>query len=212
MASLKTSFHYYRARYYDPQAGRFLNEDPSGFIGGINKYRFVRNSPLNWTDRFGTSENECDCPETNNNKMPLRRRLGLAFSGIANVVGGGAGMGLALGAETGTVGMATPLAAYVAVQGAGYFVQGITEVLVAVTGDNAGEALVEDASNATSHLSISGLVFGALPPRNPALGATARGVEGLVTTTVFEPERLPLQVLEAAHAAQEAMGLKCAAH
>ena len=27
---------YYRARYYDPQAGGFLSEDPSGFTGGTN--------------------------------------------------------------------------------------------------------------------------------------------------------------------------------
>jgi len=29
---------YYRARYYDPAAGRFLSEDPVEFQGGINFY------------------------------------------------------------------------------------------------------------------------------------------------------------------------------
>jgi RHS repeat-associated protein len=44
---------YYRARYYDPQAGKFLNEDPIRFRGGINKYRYVGNTPINRIDPTG---------------------------------------------------------------------------------------------------------------------------------------------------------------
>jgi len=44
---------YYRARYYDPQAGRFVLEDPIGFSGGINFYRYVRNQPLDNYDPLG---------------------------------------------------------------------------------------------------------------------------------------------------------------
>jgi len=29
----ETSLYYYRARYYDPNAGRFVSEDPLGFFG-----------------------------------------------------------------------------------------------------------------------------------------------------------------------------------
>jgi RHS repeat-associated protein len=36
----------YRARWYDPQQGRFLSEDPLGFKAGINLYSYVRNNPL----------------------------------------------------------------------------------------------------------------------------------------------------------------------
>jgi RHS repeat-associated protein len=32
----QTGLRYYRARYYDPVAGRFLTEDPIGFFGGVN--------------------------------------------------------------------------------------------------------------------------------------------------------------------------------
>lgn len=46
---------YYRARYYDPQAGRFLNEDDTRFRGGINFYRYARNSPARLSDPFGLS-------------------------------------------------------------------------------------------------------------------------------------------------------------
>ncbi len=44
---------YYRARYYDPQAGRFLSEDRLGFQGGADFYRYARNSPLMWNDPSG---------------------------------------------------------------------------------------------------------------------------------------------------------------
>ena len=44
---------YYRARYYDPNAGRFLNEDPTGFEGGINYYAYVWNNSGNLVDQTG---------------------------------------------------------------------------------------------------------------------------------------------------------------
>ncbi len=47
------NFSYYRARYYDPNAGRFLREDPLRFTGGINFYAYVRNRPVNKVDPFG---------------------------------------------------------------------------------------------------------------------------------------------------------------
>src|ERR1700693_2835771 len=41
----ETNLYFYRARYYDPAAGRFINEDLIGFGGGENFYRYVHNSP-----------------------------------------------------------------------------------------------------------------------------------------------------------------------
>jgi len=55
----EASLYYYRARYYDPHAGRFLSEDPVGFLGGINKYNYVFSDPANWVDNRGT----CPCPD-----------------------------------------------------------------------------------------------------------------------------------------------------
>jgi RHS repeat-associated protein len=45
--------YYNRARFYDPRSGRFTQPDPSGLVDGVNTYVFVRNNPLNYTDRTG---------------------------------------------------------------------------------------------------------------------------------------------------------------
>jgi RHS repeat-associated protein len=47
--------YYYRARYYDQNAGRFLTEDPLRFGGGANFYVYVYNSPIGSTDPTGLS-------------------------------------------------------------------------------------------------------------------------------------------------------------
>jgi RHS repeat-associated protein len=44
---------YYRARYYDPQIGRFISEDPIGVRGGINFYVYAANSPVDFVDPLG---------------------------------------------------------------------------------------------------------------------------------------------------------------
>ena len=45
---------YYRARYYDPQSGRFVTEDPSRFYSDdTNFYRYTWNSPTGVTDPSG---------------------------------------------------------------------------------------------------------------------------------------------------------------
>jgi RHS repeat-associated protein len=44
---------YYRARYYDPSAGRFASEDPIRFRAGTNFYAYVQNQPVNSKDPTG---------------------------------------------------------------------------------------------------------------------------------------------------------------
>jgi len=48
---LESGLYYYRARYYDPKAARFLTQDPIGFAGGdVNLYRYVHNNPVSFRD------------------------------------------------------------------------------------------------------------------------------------------------------------------
>jgi RHS repeat-associated protein len=51
----ETGLYYYRARYYDPTAGRFLSEDPIGFSSGPSLYAYVSNSSASLTDPYGLS-------------------------------------------------------------------------------------------------------------------------------------------------------------
>src|SRR5262249_53732230 len=59
----ETGLQYSRARYYDPQIGRFLSEDPIGFIGGgPNFYQYVQNSPTRLRDPSGINAGAASLP------------------------------------------------------------------------------------------------------------------------------------------------------
>jgi len=65
-----TGLHYYRARWYDGNLGRFISEDPIGFAGGdINLYGYVWNNPIKLVDPQGTD------------------------GGVTAIIGGGAAIG-----------------------------------------------------------------------------------------------------------------------
>ncbi|MDK7178182.1 RHS repeat-associated core domain-containing protein, partial [Micrococcus luteus] len=48
----ETSLHYNTFRYYDPELGRFISQDPIGLMGGINLYQYAPN-PVEWVDPLG---------------------------------------------------------------------------------------------------------------------------------------------------------------
>ncbi|MFJ9028570.1 RHS repeat-associated core domain-containing protein [Streptomyces sp. NPDC102274] len=64
-----TGLLYYRNRYYDPETGRFISQDPIGFAGGANLYQYALSSPTTYTDPSG------------NNPMLIGCAGGAAFDG-----------------------------------------------------------------------------------------------------------------------------------
>ena len=55
-ADRETGLHYNFFRYYEPDAGRFVKQDPIGLWDGINFYQFAMNA-LGWVDPLGLSRN-----------------------------------------------------------------------------------------------------------------------------------------------------------
>ena len=50
----ETGLYYYKARYYSPSLGRFLQPDPSRYgYGDLNLYQYVLGDPLNENDPYG---------------------------------------------------------------------------------------------------------------------------------------------------------------
>jgi RHS repeat-associated protein len=48
----ESGLHYNRYRYFDPEIGQFISQDPIGIDGGLNLYRYAPNS-LNYIDLLG---------------------------------------------------------------------------------------------------------------------------------------------------------------
>jgi RHS repeat-associated protein len=49
----ESGLYYYRARYYDPQLGRFISEDPVDYGNGLTGYAYVLSNPANLVDPSG---------------------------------------------------------------------------------------------------------------------------------------------------------------
>ena len=55
--SFATGLYNFRARWYNPQTGRWLSNDPIGISGGLNLYAFCGNNPVMYRDPWGWCEN-----------------------------------------------------------------------------------------------------------------------------------------------------------
>jgi|GEM_PF-2186211 len=53
IAISEVGLYYYKARFYAPSLGRFLQTDPLGYVDGLNLYVYVSGDPVNLTDPSG---------------------------------------------------------------------------------------------------------------------------------------------------------------
>lgn len=58
--------YYFRARYYDPVMGRFLQTDPMGYVDSMNLYQGFNMNPGSYLDPMGTILHPVSSPEVNN--------------------------------------------------------------------------------------------------------------------------------------------------
>lgn len=84
--------YHYRARAYDAQTGKFLQEDPLLFGGGdFNTFAYVSQNPLSFNDPYGLTANETagtnsNATRTASAQASIGQRLACIFEGAAAVL------------------------------------------------------------------------------------------------------------------------------
>jgi len=119
----ETSLYYYRARYYDPNAGRFISEDPVRFNAGFNFYPYVGSSPLNLSDPSGLCPQDDKVPCYPNVKKFVNSNLAAAQTLASELPGTTVQEILAVSGGETTFGSAQSLAPhgnYFGLHGTGY--------------------------------------------------------------------------------------------
>ncbi|CAA6810564.1 MAG: Rhs family protein [uncultured Sulfurovum sp.] len=82
----ETGLHYNRFRYYDPDIGRFISQDPIGLLGGTNLYQYAPN-PVGWVDPLGLAKRgDVETISGPNIGTVSGRSTGAGGSGVTNPI------------------------------------------------------------------------------------------------------------------------------
>ena len=74
---IETGLYYNRFRYYDPEAGQYISQDPIGIWGDLNLYSYVHNTN-SWLDHLGLSPaNPFDIVNYSAKTSPLENHHGI---------------------------------------------------------------------------------------------------------------------------------------
>ena len=215
---------YMRNRYYDPQAGRFTQEDPIGLAGGINLYGFAAGDPVSYDDPYGLSA-QGGCPPLCNELNPrhldieLERaewardnpRSALAL-GVVTVVGAAVALAAPeVGAALLTrLGSAAPRAAPAATAAAGVATQASrlpnTPQFHAIV-SRSGELLRTTADITLPHLEFVRRTVGTLPDGATVVTAfrVRDGIQAITSRSVHGVQMpAPRHVIDALNAALRA--------
>jgi len=196
----ETGLYDWRARWYDPAAGRFISPDPVRtpyVVTGVNPYAFAMNNPLRYTDPTGEL-------------VPLiiaAALIGAAFyasysgasyafstswecfSGweMARQIAVGAAIGAAVGAGGYALGLGT---------GAAFGAMGLSSLAAGIAGGVVGGAATGAAESVLSQLLLEGTWIGDLDGgdilRSAVIGALAGGITGGMTHVFEKPAQLAL--------------------
>ncbi len=154
------AMYYYRARYYDPEIGRFISEDPLGFAAGVNFYTYVGNNPINRNDPSGklfanilNGFSRNPVPQQDLTRITnFTNAVGLGGAGIAAappLAGLVAGVAPVLG-EVSALGSSTALTSGL--------VSGTTSALgTLATGGNTEQVLINGVAGFTAGLFVPGI-------------------------------------------------------
>ena len=147
--------YFYRARYYSPQFGRFVSEDPIGFRGGTDLYQYTNDNPVDFRDPLGR--------DTIQVGIGVQGTIGIVgLTGSAGVsVDSGGGVAIVL---TGGFGAGTGLGGSVGAQ-----VGGST----AANNGDLGDGYASTGVEGGTLLGGSADIWGGNSPDGPVLGGTA---------------------------------------
>jgi RHS repeat-associated protein len=181
-----SDLYYMRARYYDAGTGRFISEDPAGFVDGPNLYAYVGGNPIMAVDPTGQFGITTIIGAISGGTGAALGTLAQGGSAVDVVIGTFAGA--AMGAAVGTV---APHLAAAAGRGAAIAVNGLIGFTSNTAAQSAQIALhpnlkANDYSLASAI--ASGVIGGVASPLKPIANATATTLGG----TVFDAAKGPI--------------------